>query len=184
MLSGGKAEFYLRTLSIFLEDGLERVRQIRECVANQDISLFTTYMHALKSACASIGADELPEMAKALEAAGMKKDLAFVEENAEEFLKLLETLLINIDEAIMPKRESRSEQADVSSDLLLSELRVLKLALQRMDGGIISRTTNALQEMELSESDDLVVRSILKDIMMVDFDDAIRQIDAMLHREQ
>ena len=100
LLSGGTIESFLSTLSAFYEDGLEKIKEIKKSLETGNLSLYTTCVHGLKSASETIGASGLSETAKALEAAGRNKDLAFIETHNSKFIKTLELLLVNIKKII------------------------------------------------------------------------------------
>ena len=93
-------EYYLDTLSAFYEDCCERLQEVLQCVKDCDLHLFTTHVHGLKSAAAVIGADTLSETAAALEDAGVRKDLEYIETGVNEFSASLETLLNDIKGAL------------------------------------------------------------------------------------
>ncbi|MCL2102370.1 MAG: ATP-binding protein, partial [Fibromonadales bacterium] len=69
-MSGGIPEYYMRTLCVFYKDGMQKIEEIKRCLEANDYLLYTTYVHALKSATASIGASDLSKTAKELEIAG------------------------------------------------------------------------------------------------------------------
>jgi len=100
-LTGGTIDNYTKTLATFHKDGLEKNRQLRSCLVTADLPLFTIYIHALKSAAANIGADNLSEAASALEEAGKEGDISYVTSNSVQFLTDLEALLDNINTALL-----------------------------------------------------------------------------------
>ncbi|MCL2218714.1 MAG: ATP-binding protein [Chitinispirillia bacterium] len=62
---------------------------MREALANNDIELFTTTVHGLKSAFAAIGEKEKSEQALALELAGRRGDREYIDTNAGKFITML-----------------------------------------------------------------------------------------------
>jgi CheY-like chemotaxis protein/HPt (histidine-containing phosphotransfer) domain-containing protein len=95
-LSGGNLESYLELLAVFQEDGFDKIGEIKTCLETGDLPLFVTHVHGLKSAAAGIGADKLSETAFALEMAGKRKDLSFIEALSPKLLADLESLLAGI----------------------------------------------------------------------------------------
>jgi signal transduction histidine kinase/ligand-binding sensor domain-containing protein/CheY-like chemotaxis protein/HPt (histidine-containing phosphotransfer) domain-containing protein len=81
-LTGGSKEAYLNILKIYHSDVEERLDILRNFLTGGEQSLaddqsmvkFITYVHALKSASASIGATEIASTAAALEEAGTKRN--------------------------------------------------------------------------------------------------------------
>jgi len=92
----GNVEFYLETLATFYEDGIQKTEEIRNALDTGNINDYVTYVHAIKSAAASIGADKLSAAAFDLEMAGENDDMAFIESNNNNFFELLEHLLSDI----------------------------------------------------------------------------------------
>ena len=93
---GGKVNNYLNALSIYCDDGYSIITEIQNCLNKKDFDLFTTHVHALKSASANIGADVLSADAEALEIAGLRMDTDYINENTGAFLTNLEALLNRI----------------------------------------------------------------------------------------
>ena len=100
MLCGGKFEDYLEMLAVFLQDGLDKIHEIGTSLKAGNLHLYVIYVHALKSAAAVIGADELSRMAKDLEAAGNRKDMAYIQMHNDELLSALKSLTNDIGEAL------------------------------------------------------------------------------------
>jgi len=182
--SGGTVPLFLRTLATFSEDAHERIKQIRECLATGNIFLYTTYVHALKSALANIGATKLSEMAKMLEMIGKRKDLNFITVNTDHFIASLGALLSRIDGALLSQSKNSEGHTAADDQRFKSELVKLKTALGTMDGNAINLAVEALQNMTLSDDEITAVRYILKNIMLVEYDEAIEQIEALLQRKR
>ena len=98
--SGGTIEFFMETLAVFCEDGLDRIDEISKSLETDNLPLYTIHIHGLKSAAALIGADELSEEAFALETAGSQEDMAYVEAHNDEFIARLKSLLDNISKLL------------------------------------------------------------------------------------
>ena len=95
-LTGGTRERFCEVLAVFYRDGKDMLQNIQESLSSHDLPLYAVYVHALKSASASIGADALSEQASALEKAGEQGDTAYIEKHSAQFLKEYEALLHNI----------------------------------------------------------------------------------------
>jgi len=100
LLCGGKLEDYLETLAVFLQDGFEKIDEIKMSLEAGNLPLYVTHVHALKSAAAIIGADELSGMAKDLERAGNQKDGEFIQTRNADLLSALESLTNNISKVL------------------------------------------------------------------------------------
>ena len=93
---GGDYHFYLNVLASFSKDVHAKIEQMDICLAKGDLSLYMVHAHAIKGACATIGADELAKVAEALENAGRNGDQAFITARNPLFTKNLTTLLDEI----------------------------------------------------------------------------------------
>ena len=107
-LTGGKKQRYIKLLSMFYKDCLEKIIEIQKCLETDNIESYIINVHGFKSASAAIGADELSKAAAELEDAGKNGDMEFLYKHTPEFIKNLHKLLENIDFFL-------SEQADTSS---------------------------------------------------------------------
>ncbi len=170
-LTGGRVKNYLRTLAVFYKDGIQKIDQIKKCLETDNYPLYTTYVHALKSASANIGANEISETAKNLEVAGNQEDMKFIKLHNAKFLADLQILLSNISAAILANHEDKQEAVDV--DAIKSSLLKLKGALGTLDLDIIDEIVNDLREFtQVAEVD-----NILQNILVGNYDGAISKID-------
>jgi PAS domain S-box-containing protein len=180
-ISTGSLEYYMETLTTFYEDGLERIGALRECLDNGDISLYTTYIHALKSAAASVGAEDLSDLAAGLEAAAKRENLTFIKTHSEDFITELELMLERIKNAVLKNNGSRDAGEDSEDTGIAEELAVLMKALEDMDAGAINQTLATLQKAARSERDSEAVRSISAKILVSEYEEAIDLIKVLLN---
>ena len=176
-MTGGKAEFYIETLETFHGDGAEYVEALRESVKMGDWMRYSIRVHALKSAAANIGANDLSEAAKALELAVDREDFAFIHEHAEAFTSRLESLLHNMDESIKSYRAAVSRPS-VDANSLKDELSELKTALEELDIGAINERIDQL--LTYAHDDEAVVRKISNHILLSEYNEAVELIDTLL----
>ena len=174
--SGGSARNYLDTLRIFHKDGSFKVDELLACLKSRDISLYTTYVHALKSACANIGAAKLSEDARILEDAGRNRNMDFVVKHNDGFVSSLRKLLANIAEVLSADMERLSSGKDIDMGELKDQLAKLKTALEAFDMVAIDQASLKLQEFKpVSET----VSDILQNVSAGDYEQAIAQIEEM-----
>ena len=182
-ISGGIIENYKQTLAIFLRDGLEKTREIKVCLETNNLPLYVTYVHALKSASANIGAGELSEMAKDLEMAGNQEDLAFIKEKNAKLLSALELLLNNIRTFLEEnEQEGRNDPADMAS--LKAGLLKLAAAIEDINPSAIKTAVNEVQPFKNAADVGGVVEDILQNTLIGEYDDAISTINDLLEDMQ
>jgi CheY-like chemotaxis protein len=171
---GGKLELYMETLAVFRRDGVQKIGEIKRSFEAANYSLYATYVHALKSASANIGAIGLSEAAKELEAAGKREDSAFIGLNNAKFLANLEVILSDIGRVLAGNRESR--QGSVDLELLRSELNRLEEALMALDFNAINKAADGLQEFAQASEVGVAVENILQSVLIGDYDEAANAI--------
>jgi len=162
----------LEVLATFHKDGLNKIEEIKKCLEAKNYSLYTIYVHALKSASASIGAKDLSEMAKSLEMAGKQQDLAYIEQHNPAFLSALKEFLDNISETL----KKDEPKGPVDFEALKIELNKLKTAIDVFDSDAIDEATNALKAFtQVAE-----VENILQKTLIGEYEEAVAGIDGLV----
>jgi signal transduction histidine kinase/CheY-like chemotaxis protein len=99
-MTGGTREGYIGVLELYCRDAGERLEVLGEAPDESGLEFFTTQVHALKSASASIGADSLSEMASRLETAGKNGDIEAIRGGLGSFREALVFLVERIKETL------------------------------------------------------------------------------------
>ena len=181
--SGGTMEMYFDTLTVFYKDGLKKIKEINSSLAAGNLSQYTIYVHALKSACANIGAEALSAAAKKLEIASEHGDLEYIEKHNAVFLLSLESMLNSIHDAIQKKQENRKDVAEsLNTEAFHSVLVQLKTALEAFDARAISQTVDDLRSLAQTEDIGATINSISESILLVEYDEAIALTEALLQK--
>ena len=187
-MTGGTLDGYLSTLTIFLEEGKEKIKQINEGLEAGNIPLYTTFVHAIKSASGSIGAANLSDFAKHLELAGKNEDMSYIEKNTPLFLEDFKVLLENIAHTLTSRSGEMEEPESVNADnrdteTLRREMGELKEALNMMDAGKADEIVSRLHKGKWGKAINDRIESISKHILLSDYDEAIAVIDALSAEE-
>jgi CheY-like chemotaxis protein/HPt (histidine-containing phosphotransfer) domain-containing protein/two-component sensor histidine kinase len=177
-LMGGNLKRYMQTLAVFHKDGIQKIEEIGKCLETDNFQLYVTYVHALKSAAANIGASDLSEEARKLEMAGKQEDFAFIKLNNAQFMANLKALLNDIN-GILEKNKEEQKNA-VNFGLLKDELHNLKKAVDVLDPVAIDKAVGNLQEFETAGEVGTSVESILHNILIGEYDEAALTIDSLL----
>ncbi len=93
---GGNEEDYKEILQVYLNTGLQKIREIRENYKKEDWKNYTILVHALKSTSIGVGATELGEMAKELETAGKEGNISYIQAHHREVMHEYEEVLLEI----------------------------------------------------------------------------------------
>ncbi len=181
-MTGGTVKNYMRTLTVFYNDGLQKIEEIEKSLETNNYSLYTTYVHALKSALANIGATGLSETAKQLEMAGKEEDLKYIKLHNAQFLMSLKLLLNDINILISANNEGKQKEL-TDTETLKSRLNKLKEAYDTLDPDAIDEASNGLHEfVQVDEIGDYVEK-ILQNTLIGEYNKATLEIDALLEKD-
>lgn len=147
---GGK-EGYLKVLKAYSRSGEENRTQVERLYKEQDWDNYTIMVHGIKSSMLSIGATKLSELAKQLELAGKKGNLAYILAHhgamVAEYKRVMKAL--REDPAINPEEETRTEttaELPVLKDSEFEEkIQELEEAMYELDGGLMLEILEELQ---------------------------------------
>jgi signal transduction histidine kinase/CheY-like chemotaxis protein/HPt (histidine-containing phosphotransfer) domain-containing protein len=177
-ITGGTLKSYMQILAIFYKDGIQKMAEIKNSLEENNYPLYTTYVHAMKSASASIGAFDLSEAAKSLEMAGKQGDVAYINQHNSQFLTALETLLNNISTALLASKKN-GQKKSVDFETLKNELHKLREAVGIYDLGAINKATISLQEFTQVADIGAGIENILQKILIGEYEETISIIDSL-----
>jgi signal transduction histidine kinase/CheY-like chemotaxis protein/HPt (histidine-containing phosphotransfer) domain-containing protein len=178
-MMGGSVKNYLQTLAVFHRDGIRKIEEINKCLETDNYPLYTIHVHALKSASANIGADEISETAKALEMAGKQEDMNFIKLRNAAFLTALQILLDNISAILVANNESKRKKF-VDINVLKGKLVKLKEALEAFDLDAIDKLANDLREFTQAAEIGGSVDKILQSTLVGNYEEAVSVIEGVL----
>ena len=177
-LSGGTIEYFYETLASFYDDALERVGLISDCYDKKDLSQYTIYVHALKSAAANVGANDLSMLALALEKAGNDNDWDYIKEKTSSFLSVLEKTLAYIEAALSSYDAERGYGNNTErEEKIKDELKSLRTALEGFDIENVNNSIDKLLKLASTENEKKVIRDISHHILLFEYDQANELID-------
>jgi len=175
--SGGTTEYYFEVLSSFLSDSSERYNEIKTCFDNNDMSMFITLVHAIKSASGNVGADEISRMASGLENAGLNGDRDYIIEHTDIFLHKLNKELQNIKTVLSVYDKKKESEASGRPEELKEEMDDLKIHLENMDFDSMNQSIDKLLRIAKSEQEKQTVRNISQHILLFEYDEAVKLIE-------
>jgi PAS domain S-box-containing protein len=194
VMCGGTVAAYKQVLSIFCKDARERFALLRGFLADDgsvvgnsaagrfsegNFTVFTTQVHALKSALASLGATELSMEAALLEAAGKNADLVSITEGLFPFIERLAALVEGIGLALDAASFAVPEETGAAPDLK-PLLRKLAEALQTQKAAAIDSALDALNQISLDGETREIIGRLSDDILMTEYDQALTTVTALL----
>ena len=86
-------EEWRQLLEVFRRDAEKVITTLRETIKSGDLKLFTTSIHAIKSALANIDEFEVSDMAYLLEMAAKNGNTGYISDNTESFIAALEQVV-------------------------------------------------------------------------------------------
>ncbi|MCL2721971.1 MAG: ATP-binding protein [Treponema sp.] len=127
---------------VFCEDAQKAIVILQETVNNKDNKLFTITAHAIKSALANVGEIEASELAAALESAGLKGDIDYLNANTESFINILNKLTEKFRSTAEPMRDPILE----NTIHLTEQLLIVKTACENYDDDTAYAVLDRLKE--------------------------------------
>jgi len=180
--TGGTIENYITTLAIFRKDGLDKIKEIKLCLGSLDstnLSLYTTHVHALKSAAANIGAESLSEAARIMEEAGREGNIPLIKSKSTQLLADLEELISNIN-TVLDEANRDTQGIPIDMDTLKSDLARLKEAIDSCDSISIKRSTDRLRKFTHVSNIGVTIDDILQHVLIGDDEKAISLIMSII----
>jgi len=176
--AGGYAN-YLVILETFHVEVKEKLEMLNKCIEERNLSLYTVYVHALKSACASIGANEVSKLAEALEIMSKNGETGVILCSHEDFIEKVTTLLDNIQKALKDKPVSQKID-NFNNEEIIEKLESLRVALEEYNIIMVDQLSDDLQLYTSHPTLGSSISEILHKAFITSYDEAMQQIDAML----
>jgi CheY-like chemotaxis protein/HPt (histidine-containing phosphotransfer) domain-containing protein len=180
--TGGNADNYKKMLSIFYEEGIKKLQEIKNSLKNEDISLYTTYVHGLKSSSGLIGAGKFSEDAGRLEMAAKQGHMDYINSNNAAFLRALEILLENINREVLQKTASGINENEADLEELKTTLVEFKEALVSLDFPEIKKGVKILQKYIQVVGIGETIKKILNNRLTGEYEVAVSLVDDLLKR--
>jgi signal transduction histidine kinase/FixJ family two-component response regulator/HPt (histidine-containing phosphotransfer) domain-containing protein len=184
MMVGGSWNSYLEVLDIFSQDAAQRLVHLGAIPGETELPFFTTQVHSLKGASASVGATGISRQAARLEDAARRGDRDTIKEQLGSFYTDLEALVQNIrivlhlDDA--PTDEAAAEGPVEVSPVVRAALEQLRAALEDEEIRPIDNQLKNVKALTLDPPLRRAVSSIADYILVSEFNQAIVVIDGLL----
>jgi two-component system, sensor histidine kinase and response regulator len=184
-MTGGTLAAYKQVLTLFCKDAQDRLPLLQETPNLDNLPMFTINVHALKSASASLGAQDVSVAASELEAAGKAANLDFIREHLPAFTQMLKKLTENIRTALKLNEPavSDSESSDAHSSLLIAHsplFHELADAVKNKKSAVIDRLLEELSQKQMDLQTREILNKISDEVLMTEFDNALKIIEELL----
>jgi CheY-like chemotaxis protein len=178
---GGAQNRYMNLLELFCRDARARLPRFSKMPDVEERKDFTTQVHALKSALASIGAADLAVVAASLEEAGRVGDMSTIHSELDAFHDALKVLLERTEAALTQTRHQDGGDSSGRQSRREYELWVqLKDALAKEDIDVIDNALENLKFLPLSLDTRDVLSEVTERILSAEFKKAGKVINGLL----
>ena len=171
-LTGGSLEDYLDTLSLFYSDGMEKIKELNHSFETMNIKMYNIFIHALKSALANIGANELSIEARDLENACERGDYDFIKKHNLIFIDKLKIILDDINNLLLKKESYNENGYKINVNVIKPILDELLNALMTMNAGTVNNDLEELVKLTRTSSYRNKINEISELILIGEYDDA------------
>ncbi len=165
----GTQEVFVKAVTTFFNTLDENHEVIEKAWKENDIKLYTIKVHALKSSARIIGATELSEMAKALEAAGKEEDKTYIDENTRQTLDLYASFKSKLEP--IAKKKDKSGKPDINPTELEEAYIAARVFINDMDYDSLEMVLNELNDYRLPEEDEKIWSEFEKAFKNFDWDE-------------
>jgi signal transduction histidine kinase/CheY-like chemotaxis protein/HPt (histidine-containing phosphotransfer) domain-containing protein len=176
---GNSAAAYASILLDFCKDADERADRIKSCLAEDDISLYLTFVHALKGAARAVGAKEFAEFAARAEESAQNGNLSAMATMTEELLAALDALTKGIRNALSNRFAAGDGRA--IDELCASQLEMLKTALINFDIATVNEHMAEYAGMAFNAEARKELAEIERLILIFEYDAAIKRLDILIN---
>ena len=182
-MTGGSEAGYYSVLAIFRKDAQNRLKILRKTIETEGMKSFIINVHALKSAAAAIGAQEVSEEAARLESAGRAGDEAYIHAHLDMFIGQLSKLIDGLTYALEAEKAENDIEKNSkagNNDQIISLLKKLEEALVSQKAELIDNLIDDIYKQPLDEKTRESVDSISDDVLMTEFNKAIKTIKELM----
>jgi HPt (histidine-containing phosphotransfer) domain-containing protein len=191
-MTGGTEAGYRKVLVSFYRDARERLGWFKSLFDGSPennrqvppgLAAFTTQVHALKSAAATIGAEELSREAAKLEEAGKAGDLVVIQNGLSSFYKHLNEITERIAQALGPAQGGGGVTPVGTGEAfeeLLASFEKLRSALEKKDIENVDRLIAEIEGKPLDEKTREAVENISDQVLVTEFEAASATLNALV----
>ena len=186
--SGNNYETLKNILEVFVEDGSQKLDLLVKYIEEEDFENYRIEIHAVKSLCKGIGANELSEKALKLETACKEGDHKYVIDHAQEAYTDYVILIGRIDEALSALNKKNDDpgadkQAAAPVLNVNEQLLCIKLLLSEFEEDIAIRLADDLESRDLPSETKEKIKEICKMLHLYDYEGALGKIEVILNED-
>lgn len=166
----GGATGYIFSVQLFLDTIEDNAKVIENAYAEEDIKLYTIKVHALKSSSKIMGANNLSELAREMEDAGNRGDIAFISSHHNELLAMYRSFKQKLSRMNSHESADDTSKESISSEDLKNAYEALKETAEQMDYDSAELILSQLDKYDLPSADNETFAEISKALKAFDWD--------------
>ena len=177
--TGGSYDTLRAVLEVFVEDGRKKLPLLEDYVGKADYDNYRIEIHAVKSLCKGIGANELSEKARLLEMAAKDGDSSYITANWREAFDEYGVLIDNIDKTLSSTPPAASNASDEGSSVqheaildVKEQLTCVTALLHEFEEEIAAKLVDELAGRDLDADILSRIKEIQKKLSVFDYDGA------------
>ncbi|MCL2888826.1 MAG: ATP-binding protein [Eggerthellaceae bacterium] len=174
LMTGGSMKAYLEVLAAFASDCSIFMAESSGTIGISDLPLYTTRVHGIKSAAATLGALSMSDRARMLEEAGKRGDLEYIIENNPIFIDTLNDLIAASQAVVVPTKGKSDD-----TKLLCSHLGSLRTALEDFNINTADSILRTITEEAWGQEYDARLAEVADSVLISDYDEAVTQIEQL-----
>jgi signal transduction histidine kinase/DNA-binding response OmpR family regulator len=156
-----------KLIEVFKRDAAKAIEVLSQN-EKTDLKLYITTVHAMKSACANLGNQELSELAKSLEAAGREGNENFITENTNRFEEQLKLFVATLSS----KEESVNTLIAGDVPFLTETLKKLAVACDTYEEAEANQLLDTLGRYQFTDENRQRLKQISELLLHADFEEA------------
>lgn len=166
----GAAPQYIKFLRHFCDTYETKVKEIEDAYNSKDLKTYTLKVHALKGTARFMGAGDLSELTKDLEAAGNSGDMDKISADTDKLFSLFKSYRDNLVRIKEPQDYEISQKDRISDTELSNACKALEKFLSERNADAIGEIILELKEYELSPEDKGMFEKLEAKLATKDFD--------------
>lgn len=184
-LIGGDFDAYSAILNVYYEEGMKKLEEVPLQYRADDLSLYTTNVHALKSSSASVGAIGISPLFKELEFAGKEGNRKLIEDKTMLTLELFTSVLDKvrsymIDNGILEDEADKAQSSAEETSLDLDKVEELKQSLAKVNLRRCEELISELASCNYGTYNNKLIKSIKNNYERFDYGKVKEEINELL----
>ena len=170
----GSNDSYLNIIKAYYQSIKTNMSNISNALETENYKDYTSFVHSLKSTSRTIGAMELSELAKEMEAAGNEGNIAFIKKMTPQLLEMysaVEYELSGVPEIADTDDSKEEDKPAISNEMLQDAFNSILEVSEKLDYDTLQYIVEQLKQYSLSPQDNDIIKLIEEKAYRLDWDE-------------